>query len=538
MSGVNDRRLTKRPLYVADILKWAEVYHAAMGRWPTKEAGDIPGTFGESWLGVDRALRAGLRGLPGGSSLAQLMAGEHGARNVQDLPALSEEQILAWADEYQRQNGCWPTGKSGTIAGTGGEKWSAINQALYRGVRGLAGGSSLARLLAARRGVRNRKSLPPFSEERILAWADAHHRRTDSWPGARSGPIPETPGETWMAVEMALSHGQRGLPGGSSLALLLAVRRGVRNIWTLPTLTVDKILAWADAFRQRSGRWPHEGSGVIPESDGDTWLAVNQALKRGGRGLPGRTSLAKLLAVERGVRNHLAVPRLTRKQILAWADAHHRRTGAWPTRDAGAIAEAAGESWSAVNAALERGLRGLRGGSSLAGLLARHRDCPYHGSLPPLSKKKIVRWADAHFQRTGKWPNINSGPVHGAPEERWDRIDNALRQGGRGLGGDSSLLRLLAKKRGVRDPLHLPPLDDAQIIRWAEVHFQRHGAWPKLKSGSIADAPGETWGAVDFALRLGRRGLCGGRSLAKLLADHRTRQPLHDQRYAALVPPP
>jgi len=96
-----------------------------------------------------------------------------------------------------------------------------------------------------------------------------------------------------------------------------------------------------------------------------------------------------------------------------------------------------------------------------------------------------------------------------------------LRQGHRGLAGDSSLLRLLVKKRGVRHPLNLPPLTVEQVLRWADPHFVRTGQWPKYDGGAIADAPGETWAAVDNALRYGKRGLAGRLSLAKLLREKR-----------------
>lgn len=81
--------------------------------------------------------------------------------------------------------------------------------------------------------------------------------------------------------------------------------------------------------------------------------------------------------------------------------------------------------------------------------------------------------------------------------------------------------RLLVKKRGVRDPLHLPPLTIEQILQWADLHFQRTSQWPKYDQGAIVDAPGETWAAVDRALRYGERGLRGGLSLAKLLTEKR-----------------
>jgi hypothetical protein len=130
-----------------------------------------------------------------------------------------------------------------------------------------------------------------------------------------------------MAVGMALSHGQRGLPGGTSLAFLLAEKRGVRNAYTKPNFTVEEILGWADAFFHRIGHWPHIDSGQIAEASDESWQAVDQALKNGFRGLPGGASLAKLLASERGVRNRAHKPRLTRQQILVWADAHYRSTG-------------------------------------------------------------------------------------------------------------------------------------------------------------------------------------------------------------------
>jgi hypothetical protein len=367
--------------------------------------------------------------------------------------------------------------------------------------------------------VRNRKRLPPLTEEQLLAWADAFRRRTGAWPTARSGPVPEAPGETWMAVAVALRQGRRGLPGGSSLPRLLAERRGARNRWTRPQLSVEQVLGWADAFRRRAGRWPHAESGPVPGAPGETWSAVDHALKRGARGLPGGLSLARLLARERGARKSRSLPRLSRGRILAWADAHHRRTGRWPTPESGPVPEAPGETWAGVNQALRKGWRGLRGGSSLARLLSRRGRKRNHLGLPPLSKRKILAWADAHSERTGSWPHTGSGPVAGVPGENWAAVDNALRKGCRGLPGGSSLLQLLVKKRGARDVLRPPPLTEGHVLRWAERHFGRTGAWPKYKAGAIPGSGGETWAGVDWALRYGKRGLPGGSSLAKLLAD-------------------
>src|SRR5262249_51185995 len=150
-----------------------------------------------------------------------------GVRNDKDLPRLTEEQVLAWADAHHLLLGAWPTGHSGPIPEAPGESWAAISTALKAGLRGLPGGSSLARLLARRRGVRNQKDLPRLTEEQVLAWADAHHQRTGRWPTSYSGPMTGVAGEGWHALDKALRNGYRGLPGGSSLARLLRRHRGV-----------------------------------------------------------------------------------------------------------------------------------------------------------------------------------------------------------------------------------------------------------------------------------------------------------------------
>ncbi|MBY0523623.1 MAG: hypothetical protein K2R98_09490 [Gemmataceae bacterium] len=510
------KRLARRRLTIQEILRWCDDYRRATGKWPTKDTGGIADAKFETWANVDNALRVGLRGLPGGSSLARLLAEQRGVRNIHALAPLTVEQILAWADAFHARTGQWPKKKSGVILDTGGEKWDFVDSALQNGGRGLPGGSSLPRLLAEHRGIRNRKQLPSYTEQQILAWADAHHARTGEWP--TSGSITDAPGETWTAVQVALRQGRRGLPGGSSLALLLAEHRGVRNVWTRPLLNVEQTLEWADAFHARTGEWPHIESGAIPESPGDTWLAVNHSLRRGTRGLPGGSSLAKLLSAERGVRYNVTAPPLTRKQILAWADAHFKKTGKWPTMDSGTILDAPDETWAAVDGAMKQGSRGLRGGSSLAWLLVKFRGKKSRLDQPPLSQKRILAWCDAHFERTGKWPNTNSGDVVDAAGEKWKRLDSDLREGQRGLPGGSSLAKLLARKRGLRNPAELPLLTEAEILRLADLHFQRTSKYPYYNDGPVADAPGETWAAFDLALRYGRRSLPGGSSLAKLLS--------------------
>jgi len=218
---------------------------------------------------------------------------------------------------------------------------------------------------------------PDLTEAEVLAWADAFFERTGDWPSPESGPIPEAPGETWLLVAAALALGLRGLPRGGSIPRFLEEHRGRYNPAD-QKLTVNQVLAWADAWYARTGDWPFALSGDIPGAGGVNWYAVDRAFRFGRGMLPGGSSLGRFLASRRGV---VRYPPFTEEQILAWADAHDRRTGKWPIADSGPITEAPEETWSAVNAALSLGTRGLPGGSSLAQLLVARRQvrCPFYG---------------------------------------------------------------------------------------------------------------------------------------------------------------
>jgi hypothetical protein len=442
-------------------------------------------------------------------------------RLKQRRPDLDVEQILAWADAHHARSGKWPKQSSGLVTDAPREKWGNLDQALVHGRRCLAGGSSLAQLLAAHRGVRNCKALPRLEEERILEWADAHYWRTGQWPKATSGAITDAPGETWQAIDLALQRGGRGLPTTSTLAGLLADHRQVRNNARLPRLTTEQILDWARAHHARTGDWPNRDSGVIPEPPGETWSAVCHALSSGHRGLSAGTSLAQLLAAHFNVPNQADLPALTVNQILAWADAHFRRTGRWPKIDSGPIPDAPYETWSHIQVYLQKGLRGLPGGSSLARLLAARRGRRNHKALPKLSSSEILAWADAHYSRTGRWPTAYSGRIRDAWEETWMAVNMALQQGHRGLPGGTSLGRLLAEERGVRNKAAVPSLSIKAILSWIDAHHRRTGQWPTRDSGPVADAPGETWSGVDAALKAGSRGLPCVSSLARLVREHR-----------------
>jgi hypothetical protein len=531
LAGVPLRRRKRRPkrlraarppqLTIRQILAWADDHQARTGRWPKKHSGPVRANRNETWHGIHGALQQGCRGLPGSTTLAKVLAEHRGVRNVGDLPRLTIKQILAWADFECEQTGRWPTSMDHQVLADTEEKWQNVAASLSAGGRGLPGGTSLAKVLAEHRGVRNRGDLPPLTERQILAWADAWHRRTGQWPRTDSRQeVPEAPGERWNCIDQALRGGSRGLPGGDTLGQLLARERGVRNIQDLPRLTEKEILRWCKAHHRRTGAWPTIHSGAVEDARDESWHAINSALRDGGRGLPGGSSLAQLMAGRLGLRNKASIPSLATGQILEWADSHKRRTGQWPRVQSGRLADAPDETWLAIDSALREGLRGLPGGDSLPRLLARRRGARNKAASPPLTEAMILRWADCHHRRIGKWPTQTSGPVLTARGETWGAIERSLSAGLRGLPGGDSLARLFARRRAVRSRASAPRLTEATILEWATEHYRRTGSWPNQNSGQLQQVPSETWGAIQRSLLAGQRGLPGGDSIVKLLTRH------------------
>ena len=199
----HDERGVPPDLTAEDVLAWADAFQERTGDWPTCDSGPIPEAPGETWLLVAAALALGLRGFARGGSIPRFLDEHRGRYNCKDQK-FTMKQVLAWADAWYARTGDWPYGLSGDIPGSGGVNWRMVDRAFRVGRGKLRGGSSLARVLASRRGVVRH---PPLTEEQILDWADAHHRRTGKWPSEGSGPIAEAPAETWLAVGTAVDAG-------------------------------------------------------------------------------------------------------------------------------------------------------------------------------------------------------------------------------------------------------------------------------------------------------------------------------------------
>src|SRR5258708_33031320 len=93
----------------------------------------------------------------------------------------------------------------------------------------------------------------------------------------------------------------------------------------VPEITIDDVLAWADAHFAGHGRWPHAHSGPLPHGPLLNWRQVDNALRYGSFGLDKGSSLAKLLSAQRGARAWPTVPPLTEEQSAASADPSRAR---------------------------------------------------------------------------------------------------------------------------------------------------------------------------------------------------------------------
>jgi hypothetical protein len=456
----------KPPLTEQRILEWADHYYASTGYWPRILSGLASPETGDTWNRVDRALKQGNRGLPGGSSLSRLLYEQR--RAIAKKPKrperadITEGMILDWADLYHKSTGEWPTRDSGPIEDCAPETWRIVEEALSRGKRGLPHGGSLYKLFRAHRGIppvnRSPPPRPPLTEQVILTWADQFHAAMGMWPKKYSGAISGTAKESWAGVNKALSKGLRGLAGGTTLCGLLARERGTFSNKARSVLSVRQILEWADLFHESTGTWPTQLSGRVATNSQppESWRAIHQALTDGLRGLPGNGSLARLICEHRGFAGTRAIvrptlpPQLTVERILEYADQFHASTGSWPGRQSGTIVKEGRpvERWSALDKALLNGSRGLPGGSSLTKILYEHRAVQSVWLIGEVTEEQVLDYADSWKAAHGRWPGQKDGPVNEGSSITWRAISKWLCYGKHGLPGGSTIGRLIQEHRG------------------------------------------------------------------------------------------
>jgi len=190
------------------------------------------------------------------------------------------------------------------------------------------------------------------------------------------------------------------------------------------SLTIEKILAWADAHHDEQVFGPsrHFWSGAW--RCGRDWSGINASFRYGGRGLRGSSPCRGLLAGTRQEAEDQRRPRLTIKQILAWADEHHEsERGVGPARTPGHSGHDDGEIGTTYKEPCTLECEAFRG-SSIAKLLRQYRG-ESAGGQPRADDQTDPGLGDDHHRRTGVWPRKEQAR-HRRTTERWNLIYYAL----------------------------------------------------------------------------------------------------------------
>ena len=306
-------------------------------------------------------------------------------------------------------------------------------------------------------------------------------------------------------------------------------------------LHVELIVQAAKIHHERTGKWPTQKSGEILEEPlkGQSWSAINIAIRTRRRGLDkagmpnevkGITSLLDWL----GFTNfkHSSTKHLSVADIVQAAKAHHERTGNWPKPNSGEIIDdpLRGHTWRAIQTAIQSRNRGL----DQAGLpeevkgittllewqgLTVSKDSPTKN----LSVESIVKAAKVHHERTGKWPNEQSGEVLDTSfkGDTWAAVSAAIANRGRGLHqedlpdwvrGVGSFLEWKELKVAKNSKKRHVGIDD--ILTAVNVYRTKNGEWPQATAKDskvlIEEPPvlkGSTWISLNEAISRRLRGL-------------------------------
>tara|TARA_R110002072_G_scaffold63628_3_gene158080 strand:- start:743 stop:2167 length:1425 start_codon:yes stop_codon:yes gene_type:complete len=192
-----------------------------VGQWPSckdySSISDGP-LRGESFGTIDKHLRDGGRGLPGESSLSQLME-EHGLGShitIQDI--LDAAKLHFFQTKEKTGVGKWPSSSDRTRITSGpleGKTWKGIDTAFHRGYFNLPSDTTLSCFLKEN-GCFDSNIIDPSD---VVEAAKLHYSQMKEktgrgrWPSSKDNKVIETgplKGEKWSSIHTAIRDGYRG----------------------------------------------------------------------------------------------------------------------------------------------------------------------------------------------------------------------------------------------------------------------------------------------------------------------------------------
>jgi hypothetical protein len=427
-------------------------------------------------------------------------------------------KILEVADVWYERYESWPKKSSGLISSQENLTWNTINNQLKRTEIG-----SLVNLLFLERDVRHHLKRNKLTIYQIIEWAKDHFEKTNEWPTYKSGKVLAEPSEKWSSIRSNLVHGGRGLPKGLSIEKVLFDELGVIGVRSGKQLTEQRVHSLALMHYEKIGSYPTESSDWILEGK-DSWPAISFALNYGFRGLPGGSSLAKLLQAHNLKANLGEREYPSKDEIVDVAKIYQTqdKDNKLPTRESGLFPNPnyLDLTWGGINSALVKGLIEDTKAKTLTDLWVQEFGSRNVNNLENLTEEQILRWCDKYQEDhpNKKFPSNQSVPIVTMGTETFMSIDTAIRENRRGLTGLVSLAHLLFKKRGKRTNKNLPKIKIKQIKDWMIAWHNHYQKWPTATDGEIPNSSGEKWSNINATLHRGGRG-CPKTSLAELKAE-------------------
>lgn len=388
-------------------------------------------------------------------------------------------------------------------------------------------------------------------ESLVLRWMVCFRLREGKWPGLgdsnvwdrdRTGQWRRIREERWKDIGQALLTGTRGLARLKGYSLSRLRQEHGLSV----TLTADQILQWMRAFESKEGRWPTHTDEAVWQLNRSqewirmpaTWQGISACLMCGVGGAPPMSLIHFRRAYAQGAEAQTAPPEVEELapelgqapsslkslqpmetagpiEILAVSESTDllevRRT-----TDASPLGRHAPLSSSQDDSA-RAGLSGVPA-ATLPRPALRART---NTSIKPLlSAQQIEQWLKTFRAKEGRWPQLSDKHVWAGEtpawmlvsDETWSGIDTALHRGSRGLEAfKGQTLLQFRRSLGLNDHL-----TEDQLRIWILAYQEKMGRWPardardvwmRDTAGEWHLVPNETWGALDDALRYGRRGL-------------------------------
>jgi superfamily II DNA or RNA helicase len=341
--------------------------------------------------------------------------------------------------DFRSRTGRWPSTVSGYCDAIGLD-FRQIDHYLRHGIRGLGPDSSLygeIKTVAAANGL-----LPPVRDYETASLTEAdvqealqqHYDARGATPrkGSASSPL----GMSWEVLDRYLRKGGRGLGPGSSLAKQVVIfhkSKGLPVKEALRPLTYAQIHKAIRVYVSEKGQPPRRNSPGTVSLIGISWPALENLLKRGGRGLSRKSTVAKEVAKVLAQKPLPAAAKYCLADVHGAIRTYFMQNGRPPMSHSLERVPSLGVTWFTLS-------RWLRRESTTLLKQVKHA----LGNLPTPTDLTIKQVHASIFEyyrlhgalprrgRDGKAPLIGIG---------WGTLNNNLRLGGRGLGPGSSLAK-------------------------------------------------------------------------------------------------